>query len=158
VSGRSEQPSELGLGHPQQGANGVDIDAQLGSDPGGIGSSVVQPQDRGVYLGELRESRREIHTSTLGRADGGVGSNDLLDFREPTTRPGRADYPIWRERRAAGLGVEGPSTELASNRGHRSPRPSQNGGYSPLPAKATSRWAPSGLPQPVQGSQPEPAE
>jgi hypothetical protein len=269
------QPGELGLGHPQQGAESVDIDAQLGGDPGCIGSCVVQPQGRGVCLGELIEGgrkRSKVHTSTLGWAGGGVGSNDLLDFSDPLTRPGRADYPIWLERRAAGISGPGPSgapqehrnafgnncrrrvppAQLGRDRptgqppggqsgepdcgtwgssgtafrtvsacgqrtasttthgngrravvfyaeaamafigliptaractspmtnsirlarraasgpvnrvgewpGASQPRLSQNGGYLPLPVKATSSWTPSGLPHPVQGSQPGPAE
>jgi hypothetical protein len=47
-----------------------------------------------VCIGELVESGREVHTSTLGRADDGVGSSRLLDFAVPPTRPDRADYPI----------------------------------------------------------------
>ena len=47
-----------------------------------------------MYLGELIEGGRDVHTSTLGRAGGGVGSNDLLDFAEPATQTGCADYPI----------------------------------------------------------------
>jgi len=50
----------------------------------------------------------------LGRAGGGVGSNDLLDFSEPATRPGCADYPIWLERRAAGVSGRLESTGMHS--------------------------------------------
>jgi len=57
-----------------------------------------------VYLGKLLEGGREVHSSTLGRAGGRVGSNDLLDFAESATRPGCAHYPIWVGTCAAGVG------------------------------------------------------
>jgi hypothetical protein len=131
VSGRLEQPGEFGLGHPQQGSDSVGIDAQLGSDAGSIGSGVVQPQDRGVYLGELLECGREVHTSTLGRADGDVGSSCLLDFANPATPSGCPGYPIWLESCAAAFGaaLTGTRSEIAKIGASSSRRPMPSFAY-----------------------------
>jgi hypothetical protein len=63
--------------------------------PGATPDSLI-PDD--IAPGNLNGRRylngaRELHDSTLGRAGGGVGSNELLDFVPSVTLPSRSDYP-----------------------------------------------------------------